>query len=329
MAIRVQRNYTTRRRRCVCVVHKEHMKPVVQWFIAVALGLAVHAAQADGPYASLAVGWAGEDVGAGIRGVNHPTRCDRLLHSNPSSVSADTACTDTAVRQIGDNEFDLGGAFTGSARLGYAWARVRVEAAFSSRAHEGETVPFVTPGDNPALQGKASEWSPDNPPYYRLSDFSVRSLFLNLYYGFGGNAAWTPYVGIGAGLGRVRTNYAASFQRRTLADGYVAAAGGDPERPQEWQLGAAGTSSVLDTQLREEVFGYQLIGGVERVLREGVTAFVTVRWTGFDDIAGEDVWATIRSHRPVQADGVTPFETEQALEGIGGLALSVGIRYGF
>ena len=211
-------------------------------------------------------------------------------------------------------------------RLGAGSRRRR---RFQAAPHEGETVPFVTPGDNPALQGKASEWSPDNPPYYRLSDFSVRSLFLNLYYGFGGNAAWTPYVGIGAGLGRVRTNYAASFQRRTLADGYVAAAGGDPERPQEWQLGAAGTSSVLDTQLREEVFGYQLVGGVERVLREGVTAFVTVRWTGFDDIAGEDVWATIRSHWPVQADGVTPFETEQALEGIGGLALSVGIRYGF
>ena len=57
--------------------------------------------------------------------------------------------------------------------------------------------------------------------------------------------------------------------------------------------------------------------------------YLTVRWSDFDDIADDDVWATIRSHRPVQADGVTPFESTQELTDIGGFSATLGIRYEF
>ena len=51
--------------------------------------------------------------------------------------------------------------------------------------------------------------------------------------------------------------------------------------------------------------------------------------SGIDDASDEDVWDTIRSHRPVQADGVTPFTGIQDLRDIGGFAATVGIRYEF
>ena len=286
-------------------------------------------AQAAGLYASVGLAVASEQIGASTSGVNHPTRCDRLLYSDPSAAPADAACAGTTVRQIIGGAFELGEAFTGSASLGYAWERVRFEAEFLSRAHAGATVPLITARDNPALQGKASEWSPDNPPHHRVSDFRARQLFLNLLYDFGTDWAWTPFIGVGAGVADVRTAYTASFQRRTLADGYVAAAGGDPAQPEEWQLAAAGSLSQLDAEVRGEVFGYQIVVGAERALGERVSAFLTVRWTGFDDVSDDGVWTTIRSHRPVQADGVTPFAGRQALEDIGGFAATVGLRYGF
>ncbi len=286
-------------------------------------------AAAEGLYASLGVAFATEDVGASTHAVNHPTRCDRLLYADPSAVPSDAACLDNTVRRLVGGAYDLGGAITGSASLGYAWDRVRVEAEFLKRSHDGDTVPFVTPGDNPALQDKASEWSPDNPPYHRVSDFSVRQVFVNVIYDFPGDGAWTPYIGVGAGLARVRSNYTVSFQRRTLADGYVAAVGGNPDRPEEWQLAAAGSLSLLDTQVSDESFGFQVMAGVERALSDGVSTFVTVRWSEFDDVADSDVWTTVRSHRPVQADGVTPFEGRQTLTDIGGLSATLGIRYEF
>ena len=307
------------------------MKSSVGWTLSATVGLlsGLQAAQAAGLYASLGIALATEEVGAGSSGVNHPTRCDSLLYSDPSAVPADPACSDNTVRRIVGGSYDLGSSITGSASLGYAWERVRVEAEFMSRSHDGETIYFATPSDNPALQDKANEWSPDNPPHHGISDFSARQLVFNVIYDFPGDGAWTPYVGIGAGLARVRSNYAASFQRRTLADGYVEAAGGDPDRPEEWQLAAAGSASILDTRVGDEAFGYQLVAGVARALRDGVSAFVTVRWSEFDDVTDNDVWTTIRSHRPVQADGVTPFEARQLFEDVGGFSVTLGIRYGF
>ena len=51
------------------------------------------------------------------------------------------------------------------------------------------------------------------------------------------------------------------------------------------------------------------------------------RWSAFADVESSDVWTTVRSHAPVQADGVTPFTTEQTLEDLGGATVTVGLRY--
>ncbi len=298
-------------------------------FSAICLFSSVHITQAAEPYASIGVGFAAERVDASASGINHPTRCDRLLYSDPLTAPGDATCTDNTVRHISNGSFKLGEALVGSASLGIAWDKARIEAEFLGRTHGGDTVLLSTRNDNPALEGKASEWSSDNPPYHRISDFRAQQLFLNVYYDFVLNSFWTPYIGAGVGLARVRTNYTVSFQRRTLADGYVAAAGGNPDQPEEWQLAAAGTLSLLDTKLGEETFGYQIVAGMERALSDRVSTFLTVRWTWFDDMSDKDVWDSIRSHRPVQADGITPFETDQALNGVGGFAATVGVRYSF
>ena len=106
-------------------------------------------------------------------------------------------------------------------------------------------------------------------------------------------------------------------------------AGGDPAQPVEWQLAAAGTQSTLNARLKDEVFGYQVLGGLERALGERASAFVMARWTGFNKVKGSDVWTVVRSHAPVQADGSTPFTTEQTIDDVGGWAVTAGLRYAF
>ena len=294
-----------------------------------ALISAAGAALAGETYVSIGLGLATDEIGASTTGINHPTRCDSLLYANPGNAPSDTACTDTTARRFFGDSFDLGGALAGSFGLGYAWNRFRVEAEFLGASHDGETRPGIADAANPALQGKSSEWSADSPPFYRVSNFRTRQLFFNLYYSFGEGAVWTPYVGVGAGLARMETDYTGYYLRRTAANGYVEAIGGDPMQPEDWQLAAAGSESRLDAGIRDEVFGYRILAGLERKLGESTYGFLTLRWSDFGGIRSTDTWTIIRSHAPVQSDGVTPFTTEQALDAIGGLTATVGIRYGF
>ena len=293
-------------------------------------GLAAAGAGVAGEtYVSVGLGLATDEIGASTTGINHPTRCDSLLYANPGNAPSDAACTDSTARRFFGDTFDLGGALSGSISLGYAWDRFRVEAEFLGASHDGETRPGIADAGNPALQGKSSEWSADSPPFYRVSNFRSRQLFFNLYYSFGEGAVWTPYVGAGAGFARIQTDYTGYYLRSTVADGYVAAVGGDPMQPEDWQLAAAGSESRLDADMRDEAFGYRVFAGLERSLGDSTYGFLTLRWSDFGDISTTDPWTIVRSHAPVQSDGVTPFTTEQALEDIGGLTATVGIRYGF
>lgn len=293
------------------------------------LMLAAQLAVAGETYVSVGLGFASDKADVSTSGVNHPTRCDRLLYANPSTAPTGGACADNTARRFIGDSFDLGGGLASSIGVGYAWDRLRLEAEFLGRSHDGESLPAIADAGNPALRGKNSEWSDDSPPHHRVANFKVRQLFLNLYYSFGEASAWTPYVGVGAGFARVDTAYSASYLRRTAADGYVAAAGGDPMQPEEWQIAAAGSESRLDAELSGESFGYQIAAGIERRLAEKTRAFLTLRWNDFGTISKAATWSTIRSHAPVQADGVTPYITDQAFDNIGGLTATAGIRYTF
>ena len=304
------------------------MQRILALLLPAALWLSVPNAVATGPYAAFAVGAGGEKVQARVSGVNHPTRCDRLLYANPASAPTDAACTHNMTQDLFNDSLSLGVGFVGTASLGYAWESLRVEVEFLGRSHGGKTAPGL-PGDNQALLTKQSEWSPHSPPYYRISNFSANQLFLNAHYVFSLESAWSPFLGLGVGFARLKADLEGSYLRRTLAEGYIEGAGGDPAQPAEWQLAAAGTQSTLNARVKDDVFGYQVLGGLERALGDRASAFVMARWTSFDKAAKSDVWTVIRSHAPVQADGSTPFATEQTIDDLGGWAITLGLRYAF
>lgn len=298
---------------------------------AAALGLALcsaHASAEKGTYLTLGVGLGMEETGFGVFGVNHPTRCDRLLYADAASAPTDAACTDDTADTIFQSDIDFGTPFVATVGIGYDWEDLRVEGEFLSRSHGSIDVPAL-PGDNPVLQDKQSEWSPHAPPNYRISGFHVSQFFANAYYAFYTATDWTPVVGVGIGLARIQADIAGAYQRRTLAEGYVASVGGDPNTPTDWQIAAAGTVSRFDSSVSDEVPGYQLLAGVERTLSETAWAFAMLRWTQFEDLEDTRVWSTVRSHAPVQADGATPFTSTQTLSDIGGLSITVGLRYKF
>ena len=290
------------------------------------LGSAAHA----GPYVTLGLTFASDEIGAITSGVNHPTRCDRELYTDPSMASTDAACTDNTVRTFLSDSFDLGGAFAGSARFRIRLGCASDRGGVSEPRARGWGSPAEQRGRQPGVAGQDFGVEPARSTLSQGLGFqlepAVCECALQFRYRLG---LVTLCWGSAPASHACSRTTADPFCDRTLADGYVEAVGGDPAHPEDWQVAAAGSSSVIDTQVSDKVFGYQIIAGVERGLTEGTSLFLAVRWSRIDDVSGEDVWDTIRSHRPVQADGVTPFTSIQDLRDIGGYSATVGLKYEF
>ena len=55
----------------------------------------------------------------------------------------------------------------------------------------------------------------------------------------------------------------------------------------------------------------------------------TLRWARFEGFEDEATWDLVRSHAPVIADGVTPFDADLEFTSIGYQAVTVNLKYRF
>ena len=309
--------------------------PVRTAFVVAALllasGVPIGAQETDGFYLSVGAELTsafGADVTA--FGANHPTRCDRLLYSDPTSAPTDAACTAplTSSRQ-GAYAFDRNPGTAQALALGYAMGSLRFEGEFVFREQRGTATPFEV-GADVSLTGKDTEWSPLSPPNADIYNFRSRQVFANAFYAFNGLSGWTPYLGAGAGLALIDLGFYVEFLRKSVAEGYLEAFGGsrsNPDAAPEWQRAAAGTLSLVDSPVNETAFGYQVLAGLDRVLGERTTLGFKIRWASFQTATANLKAKLIRSHRPVHADGQTPFVWEFEFAGMGYLGAGLEMRY--
>ena len=94
-------------------------------------------------------------------------------------------------------------------------------------------------------------------------------------------------------------------------------------------LAAAGTVSVLDTQLSGTVPGFQLLAGVDYALSDAGSVGALIPWVQVRDVDHHALFDTIRSHVPVRADGTTPFDANVALGNPDYLAATFSLKYRF
>jgi len=278
----------------------------------------------QGFYAGIELGFANAaDVGSVLSGVNHPTKCDQLLKGSGENHNvvplSDADCAGNTPQPMTTNSFDLSTGFLGGVSVGYALDRFRVEFEYLNRSHGGDSSLWRTPGENVALVDKNDEVSQIDPPSERVSDFSAHQFFLNAYYDFLNASRWTPYVGAGVGWARTSLDYQARFLRKTVEQGYPA------DKPQA----AAGTLSLLNSEFTDTLFGFQFMGGLDYALTEKVSIGMKARWASFQDLEGDTVWTLIRSHKPVRADGTTPYDSTLTFSDIQYWALSFGLKYAF
>ena len=269
----------------------------------------------------------GSPLGTNMRAVSHPTRCDRLLyHGSVAYPAGDPACTDNTPRDFLTNRFVTGGGFASGLVLGYAVNVLHFEVEYLRRLHGNDTAPAGTAA-NVVLSGKDTEWSNEQPPSESIRDYNAHQLFFNAYYDLLNDSPWTPYAGVGIGWAATNLNYANQFVRKP-ADEYLQIAF-DPDWPAEAKRAAAGTISHVDTTAGRNIFGYQLLAGADYALTENTSIGATLRLARFEGFEDEATWNLVRSHAPVIADGVTPFDSQLEFEDIGYQAVTVNLKYRF
>lgn len=256
--------------------------------------------------------------------LNHPTRCDRLLYPEGLTPPDDAACGAGEAATAITNSFDVGTGFGYGSTVGLSFGAIRVELDFRMRGHGRDTRPIKVADGNEALNGKRAEWA--TAPSETLSDVRADEGFLNLYYDYENRTRWTPYVGAGMGLARMEAHYAASFVRKPepeyLAIEFV------PDWPEEAKRAAAGTANLLNAEMSGWTPGLQFIAGLDMNLGELIVG-VKVRWGRFRELTTTAEYDLIRSHAPVQADGVTPFSVDIDLGGLGYREVALVMKYYF
>ena len=210
--------------------------------------------------------------------------------------------------------------------VGYAGGGMRLEVEYLHRYLGDDTSPLGGTTST-AIEGKSSEWSSDEPPHEWIGDYAAHQFFANANYDFRNASSWTPYVGAGIGMAATQLSYYAQLVRKPEAEYLLVEF--DPDWAAAAKRAAAGTASIVDTKAATTVFGYQLLAGVDYGLSPRTSIGMTARWARFGDMTHDTTWNLIRSHAPVQADGVTPFDANLEFRGIGYQAVTVNLKYHF
>ncbi|MDE0249389.1 MAG: outer membrane beta-barrel protein [Gammaproteobacteria bacterium] len=161
------------------------------------------------------------------------------------------------------------------------------------------------------------------------------SLFANLYADFTNDSRFTPYIGIGIGVGLTEVDYSSVWARNP--DAGRIETGVSLPNAQEIRANLAGTSSITQKRLDDTLFGYQLIAGIDYALTDTLVLGIKGRWVDFDSLSERGVvWDPLRGHvpylrTPEQAGGGDRefVEGEIKLDDIEMFAISVNLKYRF
>ena len=232
-----------------------------------------------------------------------PTNCDQ--HFAPTTIPDPDSAGETLSLPIpltnptcqrGDsweNSFDLDTAALFGLTAGYDWGAVRLELEYLRHTHSGGYSPLQN------VVSIASDTSKDSELVVQgesVTDFRNEHFSLNVYYDFQPlQSHFMPYIGLGVGITDIEFAYSAQFIRNSDAS-VLRAAGRHP--------GAAGTATLANHKLSDELMTWQFMLGLDYPLTERVLPGVKLRYVRFEDKFSDGrEWDLLRGHASTIAPG--------------------------
>ena len=163
----------------------------------------------------------------------------------------------------------------------------------------------------------------------RVSDYTSHNLFANLFLDFTNDSRFTPYIGVGVGVGFADLEYGSVWARNP--DASKIRTGEGLSNATQIRNNLAGSTSVEHTRLEDALFGYQVLFGVDYAITDALSLGLKGRWAAFESFEDDGVvWDPLRSHAPnVRLDGSEPVSGGIDLDDIAMLGISVNLKYYF
>lgn len=162
----------------------------------------------------------------------------------------------------------------------------------------------------------------------RIGRLTSHNLFGNLYFDVINDSRFTPYLGFGAGAGFTNVNYGSLWARRN--DPNRITTGSSRPNAEVIRQNLAGTTSSVQTELSDTLFGYQILFGVDYALTESVSLGAKGRWVNFSSFSDTVVWNPLRSHPPNRRrDGSQPVFGRVETDDISLFGVTLNLKYHF
>ncbi len=163
----------------------------------------------------------------------------------------------------------------------------------------------------------------------RIGSVISHNLFGNLFYDFRNTSRFTPYLGIGGGVGFTDVAYGGLWARNSDPDRIQAGVG--LSNADEIRRNLAGTVSVAQTTLSDTLFGFQVLFGVDYAITDAVSLGLKGRWVNFSSFRDDRVdWELLRSHElNLRKDGSEPVWSRFKTDDVEFLGISVNLKYHF
>lgn len=297
----------------------------------------------------------GLNVASGIdttgRSNDRASVCDQYINPMYDQVESSTAsdssgnayssynCTGANRGATGgwQNNFDSATGILAGAAVGYSFGAqnpngslggLRVELEYfyrQSNNDESSAIPSAAGESGDKLAQELVQ------TYDRIGSMDSHNIFGNVYYDFANTSRFTPYIGIGGGVGVTNMEYGSLWQRNSDASRITTGAG--LPNAQEIQQNLANTGSVEDTMLSDTLWGLQILFGVDYAMTDAMSLGLKGRWVRFDSFDSGDgslVWDPLRGHPPnLRRDGSEPVSGAISTNNIQFFGISLNLKYHF
>ncbi len=164
----------------------------------------------------------------------------------------------------------------------------------------------------------------------RIGSMTSHNLFGNLLYDFDNASRFTPYIGVGGGIGVTDMEYGSVWARNHDPNKITTGLNLDHQHMIRQNL--AGTVSVAQTTLSDTLYGLQVLFGVDYAVTETMSLGLKGRWVRFSVFEEKSgvVWDPLRGHPPnLRLDGSEPVSGELKTDDIEFVGVSVNLKYHF
>ena len=189
--------------------------------------------------------------------------------------------------------------------LGYRFGHVRTEVEYVYRAtayDQTVDVPGLSAGSGSVTADKLNQELQTATDY--IGRVTSHTLFSNLYWDIRTRSRFTPYVGVGVGVGPTAMTYGSLWSRN--ANPTAIRTGEGLPNADDIRQNLAATTSSFQGVLSDRLVSQQVLVGVNYALTDGLSVGVKGRWVHAGAFESDEalVWDPLRSHVPnLRRDG--------------------------